>query len=587
MPLKNSLKYLTHAALSSFLPHLFLLFSGLDSSAALQLTKLLRSIALSGRTVVLSIHQPRNEILNLFDRILLMRAGELLFFGDIKSAVDEYKVPGLDIGSELLDAISGLSVADTIDSAQRERAVTKLVYKRNLSVEKPDKEGRSGEVFADIGALRTASSRAQNISASCSPMRISYVLLRCFRHDFALMVRLGLMILVINGLMGIFFMNFELKDAIHIIIYVSIVNICFSLDRLLVEQKQMAVSHAQREMQSRELRQGVYSVVDCMFVAIIRDSIFLVCLLLPCSTQYFAMDIGRGSDINFVFTGIIIIIGCAVGSFSVMGLYNIGWSLDSTMVAAQGMAMCEAFLSGVIIPMHMFPGWFNWIRYLLITFHVTQSITYVNLVRAHMPCTDELRLEVGSDNCFTTTNSFALLSAGVEREGMNLAVHILAVGLIATFWLTLSLHFLHRKVSSQIKRHDTTIPLLEEASDKLSRAHTVRRAGTFNINHNLQHFHSISHRRGAVDAFFKQASKSMIASIGVFANILQDSRLTHMGMDSSERRDEIARKYGFRWLLRVRAARNKRKSSGFHKQPIGRLGVVVEEEGTHAQESYV
>ena len=45
---------------------------------------LLRNVAVEGkRTVIVSIHQPRKEILDLFDRVLIMARGEVLFFGKV------------------------------------------------------------------------------------------------------------------------------------------------------------------------------------------------------------------------------------------------------------------------------------------------------------------------------------------------------------------------------------------------------------------------------------------------------------------------------------------------------------------------
>lgn len=53
--------------------------SGLDSYAAMQVVKQLKEVASDGRLVVCTIHQPSSEIFELFDRVLLVSHGELLF----------------------------------------------------------------------------------------------------------------------------------------------------------------------------------------------------------------------------------------------------------------------------------------------------------------------------------------------------------------------------------------------------------------------------------------------------------------------------------------------------------------------------
>jgi ABC-type multidrug transport system ATPase subunit/pSer/pThr/pTyr-binding forkhead associated (FHA) protein len=56
--------------------------SGLDGRSALQLVKQCRGLANAGRTVMMTIHQPREEALQLFDQVLLLtQRGKLAYFG--------------------------------------------------------------------------------------------------------------------------------------------------------------------------------------------------------------------------------------------------------------------------------------------------------------------------------------------------------------------------------------------------------------------------------------------------------------------------------------------------------------------------
>ncbi|XP_019424918.1 PREDICTED: ABC transporter G family member 12-like [Lupinus angustifolius] len=71
-------------------PHILLLdepTSGLDSAASFYVMSSLRSIAHNGRIVICSIHQPCSEVFNLFDDLLLLAAGETVFFGERTMAV--------------------------------------------------------------------------------------------------------------------------------------------------------------------------------------------------------------------------------------------------------------------------------------------------------------------------------------------------------------------------------------------------------------------------------------------------------------------------------------------------------------------
>ena len=61
--------------------------SGLDARSAMQLIRQCRGLATSGRTVIMTIHQPRREAFDLFDKLLLLsKGGKLAYFGPAKDA---------------------------------------------------------------------------------------------------------------------------------------------------------------------------------------------------------------------------------------------------------------------------------------------------------------------------------------------------------------------------------------------------------------------------------------------------------------------------------------------------------------------
>lgn len=51
----------------------------LDATSAYQLVNTLKSLARKGRTVVVTIHQPRSEIWTLFDRVILLAKGRCVY----------------------------------------------------------------------------------------------------------------------------------------------------------------------------------------------------------------------------------------------------------------------------------------------------------------------------------------------------------------------------------------------------------------------------------------------------------------------------------------------------------------------------
>lgn len=69
--------------------------SGLDAYTASVVMKVLRSIALGGRTVVSTIHQPASEIYQSFDVLMLLHQGNVAYFGRCAEAVDYFATLGV------------------------------------------------------------------------------------------------------------------------------------------------------------------------------------------------------------------------------------------------------------------------------------------------------------------------------------------------------------------------------------------------------------------------------------------------------------------------------------------------------------
>jgi len=64
--------------------------TGLDSNTANTIILLLYKIARGGKNIILSIHQPRYSIYSLFDRLLLLNKGNIVYSGPAQSAVNYF-----------------------------------------------------------------------------------------------------------------------------------------------------------------------------------------------------------------------------------------------------------------------------------------------------------------------------------------------------------------------------------------------------------------------------------------------------------------------------------------------------------------
>jgi ABC-type multidrug transport system ATPase subunit len=103
--------------------------TGLDSFTATSVIETLRDLAMSGRTVISTIHQPNSDIYELFDRLMLLAKGRIIYFNEAKLAVDyfgslgdKYRCPEMSNPADHFMSIMSIESQDINDDAEENRA---------------------------------------------------------------------------------------------------------------------------------------------------------------------------------------------------------------------------------------------------------------------------------------------------------------------------------------------------------------------------------------------------------------------------------------------------------------------------------
>jgi ATP-binding cassette subfamily G (WHITE) protein 2 (SNQ2) len=153
--------------------------SGLDSSIALEVMTAVRAFTDSERVTICTIHQPSATIFALFDRLVLLCCGRLIFFGQPKDAIVHFTHPALGYEyqgryrnpAEFLLEISGGQVLPADASAPRQPGELEQHYRssqyylaRASQTPPPAAQGRnsgSGEDGAGGAPLYAASAMTQ------------------------------------------------------------------------------------------------------------------------------------------------------------------------------------------------------------------------------------------------------------------------------------------------------------------------------------------------------------------------------------------------------------------------------------------
>jgi ATP-binding cassette subfamily G (WHITE) protein 2 len=112
--------------------------SGLDSASALSLCETLKGLAAAGEcTVICTIHQPQTKIFNLFDELIILNKGHVLYQGPRDEILPFYEEAGLPCpaftnpADHILDVVTYVSGCDEKQLINNQRALEKLNRKKH------------------------------------------------------------------------------------------------------------------------------------------------------------------------------------------------------------------------------------------------------------------------------------------------------------------------------------------------------------------------------------------------------------------------------------------------------------------------
>ncbi|KAI5863743.1 P-loop containing nucleoside triphosphate hydrolase protein [Durotheca rogersii] len=71
--------------------------TGLDATSAYQLVRTLKALANKGRTIITTIHQPRSEIWDLFDNLIILTKGSPVYSGPMKECLPWFSLLGFEL----------------------------------------------------------------------------------------------------------------------------------------------------------------------------------------------------------------------------------------------------------------------------------------------------------------------------------------------------------------------------------------------------------------------------------------------------------------------------------------------------------
>lgn len=146
--------------------------SGLDSTTAQRILTTIKRLANSGRTIITTIHQPSSRLYHMFDKVVLLSEGSLIYNGPASTALEYFSAIGFSTSVTvnpadlLLDLANGVSPDYRQSTEQGEntdqdqklvREALKSAYEKNIATKLKDELSNLGVI--DCNSTKNASAK--------------------------------------------------------------------------------------------------------------------------------------------------------------------------------------------------------------------------------------------------------------------------------------------------------------------------------------------------------------------------------------------------------------------------------------------
>uniref|UniRef100_A0A3P8UZ31 ATP-binding cassette sub-family G member 8 n=1 Tax=Cynoglossus semilaevis TaxID=244447 RepID=A0A3P8UZ31_CYNSE len=247
--------------------------SGLDSFTAHNLVVTLSRLARGNRLVLLSVHQPRSDIFQLFDLVVLLSSGSAVYCGPAQDMVPYFTALGFPCprycnpSDFYVDLIS-------IDRRSPEREAECLERARTLAGQFKEKvRDTEDHMWKPVGGKEVRTSVPQRSTLPGRLQQFSILIRRHMYNDFRDLVSIlvhGLEALLMSLLVGFLYYGagderLSIQDTVALLYMIG------ALTPFAVVLDVIAKCHSERAMLYHELEDGMYSITSYFFAKVLGE----------------------------------------------------------------------------------------------------------------------------------------------------------------------------------------------------------------------------------------------------------------------------------------------------------------------------
>ncbi|XP_012737706.3 broad substrate specificity ATP-binding cassette transporter ABCG2 [Fundulus heteroclitus] len=354
--------------------------TGLDASTANSVLLLLKRMASHGRTIIMSIHQPRYSIYRLFDTLTLLVGGRMVYHGPAPSALDYFSnigypcEPHNNPADFFLDVLNGVftkpsKVHDTADLTFEELGSTRQNIEEHL-VEEYKNSSYSNDARADLRRIlqnkeRLSPAGSRSIAYNSSFLhQLRWVFQRTFQNlmltpqTSVAQVGVNVFLALIVG--AIFFSVQDdqsgLQNRMGALFFIT-TNQCFST----VSAAELFI--AERNLFVHEYINGYYRVSVYFLSKILCDLIMrTVTSVIFSVVVYFLIGLKSTVEAFLIFTFTVTLVAYTATALTM------AISADQSVVALANIFMTITFVfmmifSGLLVNLPSIVDWLAWLKY--------------------------------------------------------------------------------------------------------------------------------------------------------------------------------------------------------------------------------
>ncbi|CEL98098.1 unnamed protein product [Vitrella brassicaformis CCMP3155] len=333
--------------------------SGLDAFMAQSVVETMKYLARAGRTVIATIHQPSSEIYAMFDKVMYMAEGKIVYYGELEGAVTYfsrlgYQCPQFSNPADYIIRVLAVRSDDTVKMAEIDNMAKQWKEKgETFNAEWVKTHVKDEEDFACEQGDPATDNAAINIKGHFAvswPMQFMVLLNRemkmTSRDPVLTVARLG-QTLILGLLVGLIF--YQLGDGQR-----SVQDKNGGIFFIVTNQSIMGIFGVlqvfpmERPIAMREHESGSYSTTAYFLCKILSNIPFQIIFpALFCSISYWMMGLNP-DGVTFILSVLIIIL-------TANAAISLGYLVST---ACTSVAVALALGPLIAMPLMLFGGFF-------------------------------------------------------------------------------------------------------------------------------------------------------------------------------------------------------------------------------------